>query len=100
MSPAQIRNLLTMILALLGAIACFAFVFTNQRRKAKKPVYLVTGFGFLYMALAYSLGVFPNPPIFLRSLLFTGWLSAIGNYLLFMAFFAIIITDWRRDERG
>lgn len=100
MTPLQIRNLITMLLALLGAVACFAYVFTRQRRKAKKPVYMIAGFGFLYAVLSYSLGVFPNPPAFLLSLLYSGWLGAISYYLIVLSYIAIIITDWRRDERG
>lgn len=96
MDALDIRNLVTAIIALVCAIGCFAYAATDQRRKAKKPVYLVTGFGFLYWSIIYTIGAVGTPIYLLRS----GWLGAIGYYLLASAFIALLITDWRINERS
>jgi hypothetical protein len=96
MIPTDIRNLITALLALSAAIACFGYALTDQRRRAKKPVYAVAGIGFLYWCVIYASGSAGANWYLLK----TGWLGAIGYYLLIMAFLALIVTDWRRNDRG
>lgn|GEM_PF-7040564 len=81
-----------MLFALAGAVGCLAYVLTDQRRKAKKPVYAIASIELLYVAIIYGLGAFGVDVYLLK----TGWLGAIGYYLLISTFGALIITDWRK----
>lgn len=94
MTAIDIRNLATALIALVAAGACFAYAATNQRRRAKKPVYFVAGIGFVYWFFVYIVGVIDGSIYLIKS----GWLGAIGYYLLAFAFLALLITDWRRTN--
>ena len=97
MIPSDIRNVITTIIALAGAIACFSYALTDQRRRAKKPVYTLAGIGFMFGVVFYSVGIFDiAADTIFRKWLVQGWLSAILFYLLTSAYIAVIITDWRR----
>lgn len=97
MTPAEIRNLITMLMMAIGAIACFSYALTNQRRRMKKPVYAIAGIAFVLGATFYAFGAFDlYPDSVFRKLLMTGWLSAITFYLLVANFIMVIITDWKR----
>lgn len=108
MTNPEIRNLVTMIMAVVGGVACFAYAFTDQRRKAKKPFYAIAGIGFVMSALIYAVGVFINPAqpglndfwIEVYQLLRAGWLGAGVYWLLVSAFIGIIVTDWRTNDRN
>ena len=91
----EARNAMAVIVALIGFSTCIAYVVTPQRRKAKKPVYLLVGLGFLYLAIVY-LSTFFTSLYAVRS----GWASVIGMTLLMFAVIAIIITDWRISSGG
>lgn len=93
MDAITIRNMATVIIALIAAGACFSYTVTDQRRKAKKPVYAVAGLCFLYFAGIYAWGVWSPEPVYL---LRSGWLGAIGQYMLAALFVALLITDWRK----
>lgn len=100
MTPAEIRNLLTMLIMAAGAIACFSYALTNQRRKAKKPVYAWAGLVFIVGSIFYAVGAFDLfPSSVFRKLLQTGWLSAITFYLLVSIYIAAIIQDWKKNDR-
>ena len=100
MTPAEIRNLITMLMMAAGAVACFAYALTNQRRQAKKPVYAWAGFVFLAGAIIYSFGAFDlYPDSVFRKWLMTGWLSALTFYLLVSIYIAAIIQDWKKNDR-
>lgn len=96
MDAIDARNLATMMFALIGAGACFAYVLTDQRRKAQKPIYAIAGFGFLYAIIIYAAGVFSINPVYL---LRSGWLGAIAFYILTVAYIAVIIVNWRTNDR-
>lgn len=91
----EARNAMAVIVALIGFAACMAYVLTPQRRKAKKPVYLLVGLGFLYLATVYLMTFF-----FSLYVIRSGWATVIGMIILMFAVIAIIITDWRKADGG
>lgn len=95
-----LRNLATVLIALFTALFCFAYALTDQRRAAKKLIYAVIGFGFLYYVVAYTIGNYIGKTTGFYYLLRSGWLGAWGFWALSLAFIAIIITDWRRNDRN
>ena len=90
----ELRFIVASLVALGGAIACFAYVVTRQRRRAKKPTYLAAGFGFVYMGVVYFLGAVGIQSYLLRS----GWLTILGLIYLAGVYIANVIADWRVEK--
>lgn len=75
-----------------GAVGCFAYVLTSQRRKAKKPIYAIKGIILLFAAFIYGYALFGPDTYFIRS----GWATNIVWIMFISAFFANLMTDWRK----
>ena len=91
MTAIDYRNLVAALAALVASGVCLAYVLTNQRRKAKKPVYAWAASVFLYLG-----GVYVAAMITDAYLIRSGWMGVLGLILLVFAFIANVFADWRR----
>lgn len=101
MNALVIRNLVAAFAAFACSGLCLAYVLTDQRRKAKKSVYLVTAMlliiaGSIYiLAALVQYGTYQIPAIvvyFIRS----GWATVSILILLTGVVAANVLADWRR----
>lgn len=90
----EVRLIVTVLITFSASIACISYAITNQRRKAKKPVYLSAAIGFLFLSGSYLVGIIDRTNYLVRS----GWLPFIGVIILSFAYFAQLKTDWRRND--
>lgn len=101
MNALVIRNLVAAIAAFACSGLCLAYVLTDQRRKAKKSVYLVTAMlliiaGSIYLVAAiYQDGSYPIPSAIVYAIR-SGWATVSILILLTGVIAANILADWRR----
>ena len=93
MTAIEWRYVVLIATSLITALLCFSYAATRQRRRAKKPVYLVAGLLFLYAALVYLYGLTIGAGSYIMR---SGWLTSVNFFLLAFAYIMLIITDWRR----
>lgn len=101
MTTLEIRNIVAALFSLGFAATCLSYVLTNQRRKAKKPLYFAAAMLFIISASAYILatliqhGNYPFPDwmiYWVRS----GWLTVVNLVLIGGALSANVLADWRK----
>jgi hypothetical protein len=92
MIPIEIRFVVVILACLTGAGLSIAYVFTDQRRKAKKPVYAAKAVILLFAALIYTFGLV-DPKIYLIR---SGWATQLILFMFVCALTANIVTDWRK----
>lgn len=101
-TPIEIRNGMLAIVSLLAAAVCLSYTFTNQRRKAKKPIYAATAMLFIILTVVFSIAVamsYVPVPNWLYYSIRAGWLTVIIVILLIVAFVANVLADWRRNDQ-
>ncbi len=82
---------MAVIAALVGMGSQLAFVFSKQRRKAKKPVKVAAAFALAYIVIVY-LAAIANIE---APLLGKGVLSSIGFVVLISIIIADTVADWK-----
>lgn len=89
----------TLIVGMLVAIVCaganIAYVLTDQRRRAKKPVRLVAGLGSIYLTVIYAWAYLDSSSLIIR----TGFLTRLGVITLLVLYLAEVIADWQLNKR-
>jgi cytochrome c biogenesis protein CcdA len=88
----HLAQLLAGLILFVPAGAAIAYAVTDQRRKAKRPVYFIGGLIIIYLALIYFASYLGSTAYVLRS----GLLTRAGVVALCFVLVAIVITDWRK----
>jgi cytochrome c biogenesis protein CcdA len=78
--------------AIFAGCVNLAYVFTDQRRRAKKPLRLISGLTTLYFVVIYGIG-FCDPTVYLVR---SGILTRLGVTLILMLLASEAIADWRK----
>lgn len=86
----DVRFIIVILFCLIGAGLSFAYVATNQRRKAKKPVYFAKAIILLMAALIYLTALIGFDLYFVRS----GWATQTVLVMFILALIANILSDW------
>lgn len=89
----EIRDTVAIVVCLIAAGFCFAYVATDQRRKAKKKVHGIAGTMFIIAASIYGLSLSGYTGYVLRSGLLT-----VGALILIVAVWVMnVLADWRKN---
>lgn len=86
----DIRFAVVILFCLTGAGLSMAYVVTNQRRKAKKPVYFAKATVLVLAALIYLSALIGFDIDFVRS----GWATQVVLIMLISLIAASILSDW------
>lgn len=88
----NIRFGVVIFACLVGAGLSIAYVLTDQRRAAKKPVYASKAVILTLAAIIYLIALFQEDVYLVRS----GWATQIVLFMLICALIANIMSDWRK----
>jgi len=89
----DIPYLIVIIASFITLCVQLAFIFTKQKRKAKKPIRIITSFSLLYVIFFYILVVIGETPFIGH-----GLIAAVGFILVIIPLIADTIADWRREK--
>lgn len=105
MNALVIRNLVAAIASFAVAGLCLAYVLTDQRRKAKKPAYLVKAMLLIIAGSIYILaamvqhGDYQIPPFVVYAIR-SGWATISILILLLCVIAASVMADWRKAGKN
>ena len=99
MTSIEIRNLVAAFFSLAFSVICLSYVLTNQRRKAKKPVYFAASMLFLISAAIYTLAFFVtyddyNIPPWIFYAIRSGWATVVNLVFVGATVAANVLADW------
>lgn len=88
----NIRFGVVIFACLVGAGLSIAYVLTDQRRAAKKPIYAWKAAILTLAAIIYLIALFQENIYLVKS----GWATQIVLFMLVCALIANVISDWRK----